>query len=65
MTLLISICERKNADKNLPKISLSTELRSFKNKLSAIGYLAAPNSTLVFSPELKDDYEYIKGTIGF
>ncbi len=45
------------------KVPLSKELRRFKRLLSSGSLIAAPNSTLVYRPEIKEEYDYILSNI--
>jgi serine/threonine-protein kinase ATR len=50
-----------NVPNDLAKVPLSKELRRFKRLLSSGSLIAAPNSTLVYRPEIKEEYDYILG----
>ena len=58
--LLIAISDL-SAPADLLKINLSKEVRICKRIMSNEMLLAAPNSVLVYSPENKENYDYIRG----
>lgn len=58
--LMITICDLA-APVDVFKISLSKEIRTCKRIMSNDILIAAPNSVLVYSPENKEGYDYIRG----
>lgn len=58
--LLISICDL-TSPMDVFKISLSKEVRTCKRIMSGDMLIAAPNSILVYTPENKEGYDYIRG----
>lgn len=58
--LLVEICELSPGTDAI-KISLSKELRACRRIIASNILIAAPNSTLIYSPENKEGYDYIRG----
>ena len=58
--ILITICDL-SAPSEIFKISLSKEVRICKRIMSSSMLIAAPNSLLVYTPENKEGYDYIRG----
>lgn len=58
--ILITICDMP-APVDVVKLSLSKELRTCKRIMSNDMLIAAPNSVLIYSPENKEGYDYIRG----
>lgn len=58
--VLVTICDMP-APADVVKLSLSKELRICKRIMSNNMLIAAPNSVLIYSPENKEGYDYIRG----
>lgn len=58
--LLITICDLSTPS-DMMKICLSKELRTCKRIMSNDMLIAAPNFVLVYCPENKEEYDYIRG----
>ena len=58
--LLITICDL-STPADAMKICLSKEVRTCKRIMSNGMLIAAPNSVLIYSPENKEGYDYIRG----
>lgn len=58
--LLISICDLSTPPEAM-KLNLTKELRACKRIMSNGILIAAPNSVLIYTPENKEEYDYIRG----